>query len=152
MVETVQFKMCIFICSYEVMEFLKNGLENSWESHEISFADLCGNPVIVRGSITISFCFLTSRILCTWTPRSMCPIPAMTRRWATAMRKALSIPWTVGEEHVLNNAQQTRVDEPTQQTQNICIPFIQWWTNVKDVMPTLYKRYTNVLRLLGMLF
>ena len=33
----------------------------------------------------------------------------------------------------------------TQQTQNICITFIQCWTNVEDVGPTLYKCYTNVL-------
>ena len=37
----------------------------------------------------------------------------------------------------------------TQQTQNICITFIQCWTNVEDVGPTLYKCYTNVLCLLG---
>ena len=37
----------------------------------------------------------------------------------------------------------------TQLTQNICITFIQCWTNVEDVGPTLYKCYTNVLCLLG---
>ena len=31
----------------------------------------------------------------------------------------------------------------------ICITFVQCWTNVKDVGPTLYKCYTNVLCLLG---
>ena len=36
-----------------------------------------------------------------------------------------------------------------QQTQNIGIPFIQCWSNFKDVGPTLYKCYTNVLCLLG---
>ena len=36
-----------------------------------------------------------------------------------------------------------------QQTQNICIPFIQRRPNVVDVGPTLYKCYTNVLCLLG---
>ena len=36
-----------------------------------------------------------------------------------------------------------------QQTQNICITFIQCWTNVEDVGPTLYKCFTNVLCLLG---
>ena len=35
-----------------------------------------------------------------------------------------------------------------QQTQNICITFVQCWTNVEDG-PTLYKCYTNVLCLLG---
>ena len=39
----------------------------------------------------------------------------------------------------------------SQQTQNICITFIQCWTNVEDVGPTLYKCYTNVLCLLGSL-
>ena len=36
-----------------------------------------------------------------------------------------------------------------QQTQNICITFVQRRPNVFDVGPTLYKCYTNVLRLLG---
>ena len=30
---------------------------------------------------------------------------------------------------------------PPQHTQNICITFIQCWTNVEDVGPTLYKCY-----------
>ena len=40
---------------------------------------------------------------------------------------------------------------PTQQTQNICRPItlVQCWNNVGDVGPELYKRYTNVLCLLG---
>ena len=37
----------------------------------------------------------------------------------------------------------------TQQTQDICITFIQRWPNVFDVGPTLYKCYRNVLCLLG---
>ena len=37
----------------------------------------------------------------------------------------------------------------TQQTQNICITFVQRRPNVFDVGPTLYKYYTNVLCLLG---
>ena len=37
----------------------------------------------------------------------------------------------------------------SQQTQNICITFVQCWTNVENVGPTLYKCYTNVLCLLG---
>ena len=36
----------------------------------------------------------------------------------------------------------------TQQTQNICITFVQRRPNVFDVGPTLYKYYANVLRLL----
>ena len=36
-----------------------------------------------------------------------------------------------------------------QQTKNICITFVQCWTNVEDVGPTLYKCYANVLCLLG---
>ena len=37
----------------------------------------------------------------------------------------------------------------SQQTQNICITFVQCWTNVEDVGSRLYKCYTNVLCLLG---
>ena len=37
----------------------------------------------------------------------------------------------------------------TQLTLNICITFVQYWTNVEDVEPTLYNCCTNVLRLLG---
>ena len=37
----------------------------------------------------------------------------------------------------------------TQQTQNICITFVQRQPNVFDVGPTLYKCYTNILCLLG---
>ena len=36
-----------------------------------------------------------------------------------------------------------------EQTQNICIIFIQCWTNAEDVGPSLYKCYTNILCLLG---
>ena len=36
----------------------------------------------------------------------------------------------------------------SQSTQNICITFVQCWTNVEDVGPTLYKWYANVLCLL----
>ena len=39
----------------------------------------------------------------------------------------------------------------SQQTQNICITFVQRRPNVFDVGPTLYKCYTNVLCLLGTL-
>ena len=34
--------------------------------------------------------------------------------------------------------------EATQQTQNMCITFVQCRTNVEDVGPTLYKCYTHV--------
>ena len=37
----------------------------------------------------------------------------------------------------------------SQLAHNICITFIQRWTNVFDVGPTLYKCYTNVSCLLG---
>ena len=40
---------------------------------------------------------------------------------------------------------QDRYSESSQQTQNICITFVQCWTNVE----TLYKCYANVLCLLG---
>ena len=42
-----------------------------------------------------------------------------------------------------------RVGWLSQQTQSICITFVQCWTNVKDVGTTLYKCYINVLCLLG---
>ena len=32
----------------------------------------------------------------------------------------------------------------SQQTQNICLTFVECWTNVADAGPTLYKCYTNV--------
>ena len=48
-------------------------------------------------------------------------------------------------QHLYNNGSPT-----SQQTQNICITFMQCWTNVEDVGPTLYKCYTNVLCLLGL--
>ena len=37
----------------------------------------------------------------------------------------------------------------SQQTQNICITFIQRWPNVLNVGPTLHKFYTDSLYLLG---
>ena len=37
----------------------------------------------------------------------------------------------------------------SQQTQNICITFVQCWTNVEDVGLMLFKCYANVLCLLG---
>ena len=40
----------------------------------------------------------------------------------------------------------------TQQTQNVCITFVQCRPNVFDAGPTLYKCHTNVLRLLGYCF
>ena len=40
-------------------------------------------------------------------------------------------------------------DDYSPQTQDICITFVQCWTNVEDVGPTLYKCYTNVLYLRG---
>ena len=54
---------------------------------------------------------------------------------------------------ILNsNAERLLFDQPklflfstTQQTQNICITFLQRWPKVFDVGPTLYKCYTNVV-------
>ena len=40
-------------------------------------------------------------------------------------------------------------DDSPQQTENICITFIQRRSNVFDVGPTLYKCYTNIFYLLG---
>ena len=55
-------------------------------------------------------------------------------------------------KHLIPNDQWSGLAQwrSTQQTQNICIIFIQCWTNVEDVGPTLYKCYTNVLCLAGM--
>ena len=41
------------------------------------------------------------------------------------------------------------IDLMSQQTQNICITYIQRRLNVFDADPTLYKCHTNVLCLLG---
>ena len=38
---------------------------------------------------------------------------------------------------------------PNPATLNICMTFVQFWTNVEDVGPTLYECYANVLCLLG---
>ena len=38
---------------------------------------------------------------------------------------------------------------PSNKTQNICIKFVQCWSNVEDVGPTLYRCYTIFLYLLG---
>ena len=38
---------------------------------------------------------------------------------------------------------------PSPVSTNICITFVQCWSNVEDVGPALYKCYTNVLCLLG---
>ena len=46
---------------------------------------------------------------------------------------------------------ETRYDAAFPVTQNICITFIQCWTNVFNVGPTLYNCYTNVSCLLGCL-
>ena len=45
----------------------------------------------------------------------------------------------IGSSSVLLNCQFS------QQTQNICITFVERWPNVFDVGPTLYKCYTNVM-------
>ena len=44
---------------------------------------------------------------------------------------------------------QRDADVNTQQTQNSCITFVQFWSNVKDVGPTLHKCYPNIMCLLG---
>ena len=52
-----------------------------------------------------------------------------------------------GREHFSAKNPQRGMD--SQQTQEICITFVQRLTNVFDVGPTLYKCYTNILCLLG---
>ena len=42
-----------------------------------------------------------------------------------------------------------RVVVASLETQNMCITFIQCWTNFEDFGPTLYEYYTNVLYVLG---
>ena len=62
------------------------------------------------------------------------------------------------DDEVNNDCRETRtylhvdIEAATdhQQSQNICITFVQCWTNVEDVGPTLYKCYTSVLCLLGL--
>ena len=51
------------------------------------------------------------------------------------------------KKHLPRNTQRAQGAQ-TQQTQNICITFVQCWTNVEAVGLTLYKCYTNVLCLL----
>ena len=43
----------------------------------------------------------------------------------------------------------TTLAAKSQQTQNICITFVQRWSSFEDVGPSLYECYTNVLCLLG---
>ena len=38
---------------------------------------------------------------------------------------------------------------PSKHKTFVCVTFVQCWTNVEDVGPTLYKSCTNVLRFLG---
>ena len=46
----------------------------------------------------------------------------------------------------------TTLGPPPSPTQSICITFVQCWSNVEDVGPTLYKCCTHVLCLLGYIF
>ena len=65
-------------------------------------------------------------------------------------RQRANIKTTVGECLVFAGMHNRIIPAMiTQQTQNICILFIQDRPNVFDVGPTLYKCYTNVLCLLG---
>ena len=38
---------------------------------------------------------------------------------------------------------------PSKHRRYVCIAFIQCWPNIEDIVPTLYRCYTNVLCLLG---
>ena len=49
----------------------------------------------------------------------------------------------------LVEARTSGISTASQQTQSIWITFVQCWTNVENVGPTLYTCYTNMLRLLG---
>ena len=74
------------------------------------------------------------------------------------MQKNGTISWLLIELHVINFGWREQIETTstrpfnfiTQQTQNICITFIQRRPNVFDVVPALYKCYANVLCLLGL--
>ena len=53
------------------------------------------------------------------------------------------------EDFSIYNLSLSSVQIYTQQAQNICITFVQGWTNVEYGGQPLYKCYTNVLCLLG---
>ena len=59
------------------------------------------------------------------------------------------------KEFVTHHGNDTHVEEvrlvdSSQQTQNICITFVQCWTNVEDIEPTSYRCYSKVLCLLDL--
>ena len=93
--------------------------------------------------------------------RRLPTILSFTRGWGRNIFVSLKPPWPGTEPRTLalKAAVLTttlgptpylgRIWEAFQQTQNICMTFLQCWVNVKDVEPTLYKCYTNVWCLLG---
>ena len=60
----------------------------------------------------------------------------------TKQRKSEALQIYITPQILLN------LHKPCQKTRNICITFVQCWTNVEAVCPTLYKCHTNVSCLL----
>ena len=96
-------------------------------------------------------------------PTSPDVVPALGHSWVIPCYIKLRCldhrhcPWAnqTGNHSKQNNIEfpaipgRTKTHLASQLALNICITFVQCWTNVEDVGPTLYKCYTNVLCLLG---
>ena len=87
---------------------------------------------------------ITCRAIEVFPPRAtlFAPPPPSLPRQSTSISTREKI-MTCDSENSVDDILRTNV-ETTQQTQNICITFIQRRPNVFDVGPTLYKCYTNV--------
>ena len=70
--------------------------------------------------------------------------PAFTAGEPALHQRRINIIVSAAVSHILIDLGNT-----SQQTQNICITFIQCWPNIEDVGPALFKCYTNMLCLLG---
>ena len=55
-VETIQFQMCSFIFSYEVVEFSKNGHGKSWKSYGILYSNVRTLDLCHCAATTVSIC------------------------------------------------------------------------------------------------
>ena len=60
----------------------------------------------------------------------------------------VGIATTYFYSHLMVNSNESKKLGIRSKTKTFCITFIQCWTNVEDVGPTLYKCYKNVLCLL----
>ena len=81
------------------------------------------------------------RFLQLWCSGSRCSLSHQSAEVEMSVTK-LQWPW----QH--STILETTLFMYTKQTQNICITFVECWTNVEDVGGTLWKFYTNVLYLL----